>query len=169
FPAPAGRLARELAPRPPAVPRSPGYGPLGDPQGPVEIPGDVVQILDADRHPHQIRADPCLDLILRTELLMGGGSRVNDQALGVADVGQVREEAEAIDKGPPGRETSLDPEGQDAPGSIRQVPLGQGMARARRQTGVADPGDGRVLLEEGGYRERVFGVTIDAEGERFQP
>ena len=48
---------------------------------------------------------------------------MNHQALGVADVGQVREQLQRFDEAAPGFQAALDAERQDAAGAARQVAL----------------------------------------------
>ena len=62
----------------------------------VEVPADVVDVLQADREADQVRADAGRDLLLVGQLLVGGAGRVDHQRLGVADVGQVRDQLQAL-------------------------------------------------------------------------
>src|SRR5581483_7165753 len=64
----------------------------------VEVPEDVVDVLDADRQADHVRRHPGLDLLFLGELAMGGRCRVDDQRLCVAHVGQVREELQRFDE-----------------------------------------------------------------------
>jgi len=60
---------------------------------------DVVQMLNPHRDPNHVRRHPTPFLLGIGELLVRGGGRVNDQGLGVPDVGEVRGEDAAVDKG----------------------------------------------------------------------
>ena len=55
----------------------------------LEVGDDVGDVLDADREADDVRAGAGGDLLLGGELAMGGRGGMNDQALGVADVGEV--------------------------------------------------------------------------------
>ena len=62
---------------------------LGGAQGLVEIGLDVLDVFNSDRHTDVLRGDAGLELFLFGELGVGGGRGMDDQRLGVADVGQV--------------------------------------------------------------------------------
>ena len=53
-------------------------------------------------------------LLVGVELLVGGGGRVDDQALRVADVGEQAEQLHAVDERPAGVRAALDAEGDEA-------------------------------------------------------
>ena len=57
---------------------------------------------------------------------------MNHQALGVADVGQVREHLQRFDEAAAGLEPALNAERQNAARAARQVALGQRVIGARR-------------------------------------
>ena len=61
---------------------------------------------------------------------MGGAGRVDRQALGVAHVGQVTEQLQALDKLFAGCRAAFNPKAQDSSGSFGQVFLGGGKIRA---------------------------------------
>ena len=69
---------------------------VGGLDGLIEIGKDIANILDAHGEAHQFRSDAGGGLLLCGKLLVGGGSGVNDQRFGVADVGQQREKLEAL-------------------------------------------------------------------------
>ena len=56
-------------------------------------------MLDTDAEADQLGLDTCRELLLVGQLLMRGGSRVDRERLGVADVGKIREELHVVDKG----------------------------------------------------------------------
>ena len=64
----------------------------------LKVCDDVLDILGSDGEPDCIRGNPGLFLFFNGELLVGGGCRVDDKALGVPDVGKVAEEFEAVDE-----------------------------------------------------------------------
>ena len=108
-------------------------------------------------------------LLLVAQLLVGRAGRVDDQRLGVADVGQVREQLQPLDEAPAGLEAAPDAEGEDRAGAFGQVALGQCAVGAVRQRRVVDPGDSRVRVQECGHRPRVGDVALHAQPERLQP
>src|SRR5438132_1465298 len=64
-------------------------GPLRGAQRLTEIVGDVPGGFDADREPHQLFADAGVLQLGGIHLLMGGAGGMNDQRLGVADIGEM--------------------------------------------------------------------------------
>ena len=73
---------------------------------------------------------PAVQLLLVAQLLVRGGCRVNDQALGVAQIGQVREDLHVVDQLAARLGAALDSEGHD-----RALPLRQILLRDRRSRG----------------------------------
>ena len=69
---------------------------------------------DADREAHEVGRDAARALVLLAELRVGGGGRMDGQALGVADVGEVREELQAVDELLPAVPAALDAEDDHA-------------------------------------------------------
>ena len=60
---------------------------------------NIIQMLNSHRNPNHVCRDPTPLLLRLGELLVRGGGRVNDQGLGVPDVGEVRGEDAAVDEG----------------------------------------------------------------------
>lgn len=60
---------------------------------------DIVEVFNSDRHSNHIRSYPTPFLLGIGELLVRGGGRVNDQGLGVPDVGEMRGEDAAVNEG----------------------------------------------------------------------
>src|ERR1700682_3057125 len=58
--------------------------------GLVKIPNDIIQVLDSDGDPHQVLGDTGFQLLVVTQLLVRGGSGMDNKALGVSQVGQMR-------------------------------------------------------------------------------
>ena len=86
---------------------------------------------------------------------------MDDEAFGVADVGEVGEELQGFDEFAAGGESAFDAESEDAAGTYGKVFVG---IEAR----VFDPLDVLVFLEEMGDGEGVGGVAIHAEFERLK-
>ena len=74
---------------------------------------------------------------------------MDDQRLGVAHVGQVREEPQRLDEAPARGGAAADAEDDDAAAGAAEVALGEGALGVAREAGVADPGDLGVGLEVG--------------------
>lgn len=79
-------------------------------QGLIDIPNDVAKGLQSNGKADQVGRHASGNLLLFGQLTVGGGGRVYDQGLGVADVGQVRDKLDAVDECFPGARTSLNGE-----------------------------------------------------------
>ncbi len=58
----------------------------------VNVPKDVVDVLDAHRHANHVGQHPSRALLRIVKLAVGGGGGVDDQGARVADVGQMAHE-----------------------------------------------------------------------------
>src|SRR5579863_2234413 len=81
---------------------------LRRPQGLREILDDVVGVLETDRQPNHVLADPRGSERRRIQLLMCRAGGMDDQRLGVADIGEMRDELETVDEALTGGTTALD-------------------------------------------------------------
>src|SRR3974390_2777972 len=93
---------------------------------------------------------------------------MDNQALGVADVGQVREEFSRIDKALSGLQAALDTEADDAAESIFEIFGSQLVIGILSQAGIGDPRDERMFLEEFSNRQGVFRMLTLAQGKGFE-
>ena len=93
---------------------------------------------------------------------------MDGQALGIAHIGQVAEELEAVDEFLASRNPALNAETEDRPGAFGQVFLHGGMVRAAGQAGVADPCYFGMGVQELGRFLCVLHVAFHAQAERFQ-
>src|SRR5438270_2307453 len=91
----------------------------------LEIPENVLEVLDPDRDPDQLGPDPGRAQLLVVELLVRRRAWMDDQRLRVAHVGYVREELHRLDAPLPRLPTALDAECEDRAGALGQVLLGQ--------------------------------------------
>jgi hypothetical protein len=89
-------------------------------QGVLEVGLDVLDVLDAHRHPHQVRAYAGALLLGFRQLLVGGGRRVDDQRLGIADVGQVTGQLDVVDELPGRVGAALDAEVEHGAEAVRR-------------------------------------------------
>ncbi len=111
---------------------------------------------------------PVDDLLLWRQLGVGRRGRVDDQRLGVADVGEQREDLDVVDEPTAGLDAALDPEGDDATEATGQVTLGELVGRVRLETRIADPGHLGSALEPLGHRQRVLAVALDPQRQRLE-
>jgi hypothetical protein len=88
----------------------------------VDIGNDIVHVLDADGKANEVGRHSTGDLLLLAQLLVGRGSRMNDQRLGVTDIGQVGQQLDVVDKLLPRFDPSLDAESDDCSGTLGEVP-----------------------------------------------
>src|SRR5690606_35542066 len=87
----------------------------------VEVPQDVLDVLETHRDAYEVLGDPRGLELLRAQLLVRGRGRVDHEGARVADVREVAREHERLDEHPPdvARGTVLgarDPEGEDRTG-----------------------------------------------------
>src|SRR4051794_21178842 len=82
-------------------------------EGLAEVVDDVGGGFDADRQPHQFLTDACGLKLCSIHLLMRGAGRMNNQRLGIADIGQMTDQAQAFDELPARRAAALDSEADD--------------------------------------------------------
>src|SRR5580700_10316269 len=55
----------------------------------AQIVGEIAGVLEPNRQPHQLLADAGLRQVLAAHLLVRRAGRMNDQRLGIADVGKM--------------------------------------------------------------------------------
>src|SRR5689334_15676148 len=67
-----------------------------------KVPDQIVEIFDADGETDEVLRDSGGELLLVGELLVGGRGRVDDQALGVSEIGQMGEDLDGVDELGPG-------------------------------------------------------------------
>jgi hypothetical protein len=137
--------------RPPGRRDEDGIG-LGErTEGLVDVGDDIVHVLDADRQPHELGCDARrLQLVVR-ELGVGRRGGVDDERLGVADIGEVRNSWSSSTKTGPGLPSGLEPEGEESavvPLVIVAVLTGTtAVLRRRWLAALRDLGDRQVIIE----------------------
>ena len=135
----------------------------------VQVGEDVVDVLEADREPHEVvghaRAQPaprptcCWWVVVAGWMISDFASptfarRLNSFTLLISAAAGVAAAANA--------------EGEHAAEAAGEVPRGVGVGRVRRESRVADPGHPLVLLQPVGHGKRVLGVALDSERERLE-
>ena len=127
---------------------------------------DVVGVFEADREADQLGLEALFALFLVGDLRVRRGSRVDDEALRIADVREDREERHGVHQLARLRTAALHAEDDHAAGAVRQVLLRKLRFRQRR---VAHPCQLRMVGEEFRDLERVGGVLRRAERQRLDP
>lgn len=94
---------------------------------------------------------------------MGGRPWVDSQGLGITDVGQVRDDLEAINDLATGRTAALDTEAQHTAESALQVLQCVLVRRMALKARIRDPRDMRVLLQPSGKSQSVLAVALGAQ------
>ena len=89
-------------------------------------------MLETDRQPDQFRRDARGRLLLRRQLLVRRRRRMDDQRLGVAHVGEQREQLHAVDQRLRFRRSALDPEREHAAEPAAKVTDGIAVLRVLR-------------------------------------
>ena len=92
---------------------------LGELEGLVEVPEDIVEGFESDRDAHHVRGYPGRDLLFLAELAVGSRCRVNNQRARIADIGEVAHELGTVDKLFTCRGTTLDAERQNRARPLR--------------------------------------------------
>ena len=92
---------------------------------------------------------------------------MNDQGLGVTDIGEVREDPEAFDEPAARFSPTLDTEGQDRPATVRQELRRSLVIRVVRQFRIADPGHLVPPVKELHHLSGVLDVSLHADRQGF--
>src|SRR5580693_2018562 len=92
---------------------------------------------------------------------------MDHEAFGVADVGEVREKFEAVDKRATRFFSAAKTECQNGAGSTGHVLARKRLIRAGREARVLHPGDTRVLRQPLRDGECVLTMLLHAEPQRF--
>ena len=135
----------------------------------VDISNDVVDVFNTNRHAdHRCRHASSRELI-GLQLLVGGGCRVNDQGLGVSDIGQMGQQLDIVDNADALFKSTDNLKSQNSTeGSLPEVLLGRFVVRVVLQTRVNDVGDALILLQPLCKLQGVAAVALHAQGERFE-
>ena len=93
-------------------------------------------MLGADGQTDGVLVDLLLGQLLIVQLAVGGGSRVDDQALDVGNVGQQGEDFQVVNELECFLAAALDVKGEDGSASVGEILLIQGVIRVIGQRGV---------------------------------
>src|SRR5215468_8476395 len=135
----------------------------------VEVGEDVVDGLEADREAHHVGAGAGGDLLLVGELAVCSRGGVQDQRARVAEIGEVREQLDALHQLDAGFVAALQAEGEQRSRALRQVFLCKPPIGAGSQPRVGNPRHRGMLLQEFGHLLRVLDVPLHAERQRLDP
>src|SRR4051794_14910437 len=92
-----------------------------DIQGLIKVPEDIVDIFKPDTQADEIGGYAGAELLLFVELAVSGRSRVDRQALGVAHVGQVAEQFQALDELLSSRQAAVNSKTEDGACALGQI------------------------------------------------
>ena len=129
----------------------------------LEIGDEVVRVLETHGQAHHLGRDARLGLRLGIELRVCSRSRVDRERLGVADVGHVREDGQALDEPLAGGDAVLDAKDDHRTTLALEVRLLEIVELVALEARVLDPSDLRMGLEELGDGERIRAVLLHAQ------
>src|SRR5437762_4518319 len=135
----------------------------------MEIPDEIVHVLEPDRQPHRAGGDSgCGELLVR-ELAMRSGGGMDDEALRVADVGEVAPERERLDEAASALAAALEVEREYGARAGRQIAVDERAVRAVGKRGMAHRADALLVAQPFGHRERVSDVAVHSHRQRLDP
>src|SRR5664280_2839369 len=141
---------------------------LGHAETSVEVRQYVRDGLDANRETHEIGADARRGLLRLAQLGVCRRSRVDRQALGVANVREVTEEFETFDEALAGLNATIDAKGENRSPTLWQVAQLSLVPGARDQSGIVDPTHVLACFEPLSNRGGVGDVTLHPQTQRLQ-
>ena len=110
----------------------------GGAQPMLKIPEKIVERLQPYRESNRAEADTGCPEVFVAELAVSRAGWVDDQALGIADIGQVAPESQRFDEALARLSSTLEIEGEDGARPPRKVALGQLMVGTLCQSGIVD-------------------------------
>ncbi len=113
---------------------------------------------------------PVVARSLGAQLRVGGAGGMDDERLGVADVGEPGEELHLVDDGLARVQPALHAEGQDAAETRAgpEVALGRAVAFMVLETGIVHPSDLGMILQPPGQRQGIAAMGFEPQGQRLQ-
>src|SRR5690625_3626914 len=129
---------------------------------------DVGDVLQAYRDPYQVFGDARGSLLVVVEPAVGGGGRVHDRRLGIAEVGGQRQDARTVEYLPGLVTTALDTKRQYT-AEMTLLLAGQIVAGVVRQAGIKHALHRRVVVQPAGQCQRVVAVRLHAQPQGFEP
>src|SRR2546421_7810089 len=135
----------------------------------IDVPENIIERFESDRQPDHFRRNTGGTLLFFVELAMRGRRRMNDQRLGIADIGQMRQELDRLDESHAGRGASFDAKSKDASRTSREVALRQRLVAISLQQRVADPVDTGMRSEMPSDGQCRLTVAWHAQVQRLDP
>ncbi len=134
----------------------------------IEIPQNIFNFFDTDAQPHKVGCDSGARLLIRIELAVRRACRMNRQTLCIADVREVAEEFEPIDKVAPRIQATFDAKAENRARTFRQIFFRERVIGVALETWVCNPTDSRMLFQE--FRDvlRVAHVAVHSQTQCFQ-
>ena len=130
-----------------------------------EVGDDIVDVLGADGQADGVLVDLLLGQLLVGQLAVGGGSRVDDQALHVGHVGQQGEDLQVVDELEGFLTAALDVKGEDGSAAVGEILLVQGVIGVIGQGGMVDLLDLRMVGQELHDLLGVLHMALDAQAQ----
>src|SRR5262249_24109557 len=96
----------------------------------IKIRDDVVDGLQADRQPHDVRTGACRHALVLGQVAGGGRRGMQDQAARIPEVGEVGEQLARLHDLGAGLVAALDAEREDAAAAASQIPAGERVVAA---------------------------------------
>ena len=138
-------------------------------EGLVKVCRDVDKVFVANADADHVLLDAGRSLVLIAELLVRRARGVDDESLGVTDVGEVRRELDIVDELASSRDATLDAEREDsAIGARAEVLFRSLVRRMGLEARVRHPLDELVILQPLRQLIGVLGVRCAAERKRLQ-
>ena len=134
-----------------------------------EVPEEVLRVLEANGEADGARADASGDQFVVRELAMGGAGGVDDEALGVADVGEVGEQAHAADEVLAGLAAAIEVEAEHGAGAAGEVLRHEPVVFRASEARVAYLGHVAAPGQPLGDGAGVADVAVHAQPQRLDP
>jgi hypothetical protein len=126
-------------------------------------------VLDADRQPHVAVRHAGRVLLFRRQLGMRRGGRMDREAAGVADVGDVIEQLQRVDEAPAGVAAGRELEADQPAEAALEIALGALAVDAGLHRRMDHPHHLGPAAQEVGDLLRVLHMAGDAQRQRLQP
>src|SRR5271169_6479515 len=143
--------------------RHPETLPVGCCKRLVEIADQVLGGFEADREANDVGGGAGRQALLVGQLAVRRRGGMQNQTAGVADIGEMREQAHALDQLDPGFVAALDAESEDRAGTFWQVFAGEVVKRALLQPSVGNPIDARMIDDDLGDPEGIPDLAVHAQ------
>ena len=131
----------------------------------LQIGDDVIDVLGADGQADGVLVDLLLGQLRVGQLAVGGGGRVDDEALDVRHVCQQGEDLQVVDELEGFLTAALNVEGEDGSAAVGEVLLIQGVVGVIRQRGMVDLLDLGMVGQELDDLLGVLHMALDAQAQ----